>query len=192
VDAPSATRPDIKELRVPPTVPQDGACTRPAGCVPADWSGIRTPGPARDPTYLFLGITYAGHRPRARPASTAAIGSSGNRRYLSPRLVDSATGRGVQINAGSDPNWNAAADPGRLADSTAVVHTENVAFGANPTPHRRADSTEPGFRNSRVIIAHFPEHTSAAAEADRYMHLAREGPGPRDRSDRLQQCRHPE
>ncbi|MGW1561162.1 hypothetical protein ACWCQ1_32200 [Streptomyces sp. NPDC002144] len=86
----------------------------------------------------------------------SGIRNNGNRRYFSPWLVDPKTGDGFQINAGSDPNWNAAADPAWLADSTAVVYTENLACGANPTPHRCADSTEPGGRNSRLMIARFP------------------------------------
>lgn len=87
----------------------------------------------------------------------SGIRNNGNRRFFSPWLVDARTGRGVQINAGSDPNWNIAADPAWLADSTAVVYTENLACGANPTPHRCADSTEPGGRNSRLMIARFPD-----------------------------------
>ncbi|MFF7656246.1 hypothetical protein ACFZCY_41575 [Streptomyces sp. NPDC007983] len=86
----------------------------------------------------------------------SGIRNNGNRRYFSPWLVDPKTGRGFQINAGSDRNWNAAADPAWLADSTAVVYTENLACGANPTPHRCADSREPGARNSRLMIARFP------------------------------------
>lgn len=95
----------------------------------------------------------------------SGIRNDGNRRFFSPWLVDPATGRGFQINAGSDPNWNAAADPAWLADSTAVVYTENLACGANPTPHRCADSTEPGGRNSRVMIARFPDSKPSAPVA---------------------------
>ncbi|MFJ9180556.1 hypothetical protein [Streptomyces sp. NPDC102360] len=95
----------------------------------------------------------------------SGIRNNGNRRFFSPWLVDPKTGRGFQINAGSDPNWNAAADPAWLADSTAVVYTENLACGANPTPHRCADSTEPGGRNSRVMIARFPDLKPSAPVA---------------------------
>ncbi|MCQ8194279.1 hypothetical protein [Streptomyces rugosispiralis] len=87
----------------------------------------------------------------------SGIRNNGNRRFFSPWLVDAETGRGFQLNAGSDPSWNAAADPVWLADSTAVVYAENLACGANPTPHRCADSTEPGGRNSRLLIARFPD-----------------------------------
>ncbi|MFJ3802488.1 hypothetical protein ACIPSJ_40210 [Streptomyces sp. NPDC090088] len=86
----------------------------------------------------------------------AQIRNNGNRRFFSPWLVDPDTGRGFQINAGSDPDWNAAADPAWLADGTGVVYSENLACGANPTPHKCADSTEPGGRNSRLMIARFP------------------------------------
>ncbi|MFI5799941.1 hypothetical protein [Streptomyces sp. NPDC051677] len=95
----------------------------------------------------------------------SGIRNNGNRRYFSPWLVDSRTGRGFQINAGSDPNWNIAADPAWLADSTAVVYTENLACGANPTPHRCADSAEPGGRNSRLMIARFPDLKPSAPVA---------------------------
>ncbi|MGD6741752.1 hypothetical protein ACOKM3_07925 [Streptomyces sp. BH106] len=95
----------------------------------------------------------------------SGIRNSGNRRFFSPWLVDPATGRGFQVNAGSDKNWNAAADPAWLADSTAVVYTENLACGANPTPHRCADSTEPGGRNSRLMIARFPDFKPSAPVA---------------------------
>ncbi|MEH0580455.1 hypothetical protein [Streptomyces sp. B21-108] len=103
--ATSQPRVDIKELPMAPTVPPDGVCTHPTGCV---W------------------------------------------------LVDPRTGRGFRINAGSDPNGNIAADPAWLADSTAGVYTENLACGANPSPHRCADSTEPGVRSSRLMITRFP------------------------------------
>jgi hypothetical protein len=93
----------------------------------------------------------------------AQIRNNGDRRFFLPWLVSSASGKSEQINAGGDPNWNAAADPVWLADSTAVVWAENLACGANPTPHQCTDSTEPGGRNSRVMIARFPTlHKSKA------------------------------
>jgi hypothetical protein len=95
----------------------------------------------------------------------SGIRNNGNRRFFSPWLVDPKTGNGFQINAGSDKNWNIAADPAWLADSTAVVYTENLACGANPTPHRCADSTEPGGRNSRLMIARFPDFKPSARVA---------------------------
>ncbi|MEU2773115.1 hypothetical protein ABZ646_09310 [Streptomyces sp. NPDC007162] len=95
-------------------------------------------------------------------AFVSGIRNEGNRRNFSPWLVDPKTGNGFQINAGSDRNWNAAADPTWLADSTAVVYKENLACGANPTPHRCADSTEPGGRNSRLMIARFPDFKPTA------------------------------
>jgi hypothetical protein len=87
-----------------------------------------------------------------------------NRRFFLPWLV-SLTGKQTKserVNAFGDPNWNAAADPVWLADSTAVVWAENFACGANPTPHQCADSTEPGHRNSRVMTARFPLKPSKA------------------------------
>ena len=82
--------------------------------------------------------------------------NNGNRRFFLPWLVDPARQQSEQINAGGDPNWNAAADPVWLANSTAVVWGENLACGANPSPHQCPDSTEPGGRNSRVMMARFP------------------------------------
>jgi hypothetical protein len=79
-----------------------------------------------------------------------------NRRFFLPWLVSPGRDKSEQINAGGDPNWNAAADPVWLANSTAVVWVENLACGANPAPHQCSDSTEPGGRNSRVMIARFP------------------------------------
>jgi hypothetical protein len=79
-----------------------------------------------------------------------------NRRFFLLWLVNPARAQSEQINAGGDPNWNAAADPVWLADSAGVVWAENLACGANPTPHQCAQSTEPGGRNSRVMIARFP------------------------------------
>lgn len=86
----------------------------------------------------------------------AGIRNDANRRFFLPWLVSPARDQSEQINAGGDPNWNAAADPVWLADSTAVVWAENLACGANPSPHQCPDSTEPGGRNSRVMIARFP------------------------------------
>jgi hypothetical protein len=79
-----------------------------------------------------------------------------NRRFFLPWLVNPARAQSEQINAGGDPNWNAAADPVWLADSAGVVWAENLACGANPTPHQCAQSSEPGGRNSRVMLARFP------------------------------------
>ncbi|MEV4581607.1 hypothetical protein AB0K16_51080 [Nonomuraea jabiensis] len=95
-------------------------------------------------------------------AFVSGIRNEQNRRYFSPWLVDPKTGDGFQINAGSDPNWNVSADPTWLADSTAVVYKENLACGANPTLHKCADSTEPGGRNSRLMLARFPDFKPTA------------------------------
>jgi hypothetical protein len=89
-------------------------------------------------------------------AYISEIRNNGNRRFFLPWLVDPAGGTSEQINAGGDPNWNAASEPVWLANSTAVVWAENLACGANPSPHQCPDSKEPGGRNSRVMIARFP------------------------------------
>lgn len=95
----------------------------------------------------------------------SGIRNAGMRRYFLPYLVDPASGQREQINAGGDPDWNAAADPVWLADSSAVVWAENIACGANPQPHQCAQSTEPGGRNSRVMMARFPTLPSTLAKA---------------------------
>jgi hypothetical protein len=88
-------------------------------------------------------------------AYVSGIRNDMNRRFFLPWLVDPARQQSDQINAGGDPNWNAAADPVWLADSTAVVWAENLACGANSPSHQCSDFTEPGGRNSRVMIARF-------------------------------------
>ena len=103
----------------------------------------------------------------------SGIRNNGMRRFFLPWLVrlDAHHGKGritrpnrsEQVNLGADPNWNAAADPVWLADSTGVVWSENLACGANPQPHQCPDSTEPGARNSRVMIARFPVRPSRPA-----------------------------
>jgi hypothetical protein len=80
--------------------------------------------------------------------------NNGNRRFFEPWLTSTVAPKTEQVNAPvADPNWNAAADPDWVANSTAVVWVENFACGANPTPHQCAGSTEPGGRNSRLMIA---------------------------------------
>jgi hypothetical protein len=88
----------------------------------------------------------------------SGIRNNGQRRFFLPWLVSLDKSASEQINAGSDPNWNAAADPVWLADSTGVVWAENLACGANsPTPC--SSSSEPGGRNSRIMMARFPNLT---------------------------------
>ncbi len=80
--------------------------------------------------------------------------NNGNRRFFEPWLTSTVVPKTEQVNAAvADPNWNAAADPAWLANSAGVVWVENFACGANPTPHQCAGSTEPGGRNSRLMIA---------------------------------------
>ncbi|WP_157734993.1 hypothetical protein [Pseudofrankia inefficax] len=95
----------------------------------------------------------------------SGIRNNGNRRFFLPWLVGTDGKVHQQINKGADAAWNTAADPAWLADSTAVVYTENLACGANPTPHKCPDSTEPGGRNSRTMIARFPTLPASKAVA---------------------------
>jgi hypothetical protein len=89
--------------------------------------------------------------------------NNGNRRFFEPWLTSTVVPSTEQVNAAvADPDWNAAADPVWLADSAAVVWVENFACGANPTLHQCPGSTEPGGRNSRLMIARFPLAPSPA------------------------------
>ena len=84
----------------------------------------------------------------------SGLHDNGMRRFFLPHLVDPNSGRSQQLQPNGD--WNTAADPAWLADSSAAVWAENFACGANPSPHKCAGSPEPGGRNSRVMIARFP------------------------------------
>lgn len=96
---------------------------------------------------------------------------NGMRRFFQPILLDRWGDRGnyagQQLNAGSgepgspsDPNWNARADPAWSPDGTAVVYWQALVNapdcgGANPLPC--PVSTEPGGRQSRLMIARLPD-----------------------------------
>jgi hypothetical protein len=91
-----------------------------------------------------------------------------NRRFFQPFLIDRYGDRGdyhgQQLNAGpatpgsvSDPNWNGRADPAWSPDGTSVVYwqalvTAPACGGGNPLPC--PESTEPGGRRTRLMIAH--------------------------------------
>lgn len=95
----------------------------------------------------------------------SGIRNNGDRRFFLPYLIDLETGRSQQLNAGGDPNWNAAADPAWLPDSTGVVWAENLVTapacgGADPLPCPA--SGEPGGRRSRVVIARFDDREPVA------------------------------
>jgi len=86
------------------------------------------------------------------------------------RVDDPEIHDGQQLNAGgdptagsgsiSDPLWLAGADPAWSPDSTAVVFYQRR--GCNPPPAECPTSTEPGERNSRLMIARFPDREPAA------------------------------
>jgi hypothetical protein len=98
----------------------------------------------------------------------ASIRNNGARRFFQPYLIDRYSDRGSyqgqQLNAGdgspgsvSDPNWNGMADPRWSPDGTAVAYwqalvTSPACGGPNPLPC--PDSTEPGGRRTRMMIAH--------------------------------------
>ncbi|MET0365685.1 MAG: hypothetical protein ABW169_13640, partial [Sphingobium sp.] len=91
---------------------------------------------------------------------------NGMRRFFQPFLIDRWGDRGKylgqQLNAGngapgsaSDPNWNARADPAWSPDGTKIVYWQAMVTapdcgGPNPLPC--PVSTEPGGRNSRLMI----------------------------------------
>jgi hypothetical protein len=89
--------------------------------------------------------------------------NAGNRRFFEPWITSTTAPLTEQVNAAvADPNWNAAADPIWLANSSAVVWAENLACGANAPGGLCASSTEPGARNSRLMIAHLGLPSSPA------------------------------
>jgi hypothetical protein len=96
-----------------------------------------------------------------------------NRRFFQPMLLDRYGQRGSyqgqQINAGDDspggigdPNWNGRADPAWSPDGTKIVYwqalvTSPSCGGDNPLPC--PESTEPGGRRTRLMIAHLTSRT---------------------------------
>lgn len=89
--------------------------------------------------------------------------NAGNRRFFHPWITSTSTQLTEQVNAAVvDQNWNAAADPVWLANSSAVVYAENRACAANTPDRLCAGSTEPGGRNSRVMIARLALPSSVA------------------------------
>ena len=114
--------------------------------------------------HLWHGGSPGGHRPAAHDRVRLR-----NSQQLEPALLPALVGlsgqrrtRSEQVNAFGDPNWNAAADPVWLADSTAVVWAENLACGANPSRTSAAIRPSPVDRNSRVMIARFSLKPSKA------------------------------
>lgn len=105
--------------------------------------------------------------------STTAASSTrnnGQRRFFQPYLLDRYGDRGdyygQQINeAGdgspgsiNDPNWNGMADPRFSLDTTRLVYYQALVVspacgGQNPLPC--PNSTEPGGRTERAMVAHF-------------------------------------
>ncbi|WP_329539064.1 TolB family protein [Streptomyces sp. NBC_01358] len=120
--------------------------------------------------------------------TTTAVSSVRNnqqRRFFQPFLIDRFGDRGEyagqQLNAGdgspgsaSDPNWNVRADPEWSPDGTSVVYAQRLVSapscgGVNPL--KCPESTEPGDRRTRLMIAHLvdrgPSPTRHVAPAPR-------------------------
>jgi hypothetical protein len=93
-------------------------------------------------------------------AFVSMIRNNDQRRFFNPFITSTAVPTMTErANSGSDPNWNARADPVWLADSTAIVYQEALVTapdcgGVNPLPC--PVSTEPGGRATRLMIARFP------------------------------------
>ena len=100
-------------------------------------------------------------------SAVSSVRNNGLRRFFQPFLIDRYGDRGLyvgqQLNAGdgspgsaSDPNWNARSDPRWSPDGTSVVYWQALVSspacgGVNPL--RCPDSTEPGGRRSRLMLA---------------------------------------
>ena len=93
-------------------------------------------------------------------AFVSMIRNNDQRRFFNPFITSTSNSTMTErANPGSDPNWNARADPVWLADSTAIVYQEALVTapdcgGVNPLPC--PVSTEPGGRTARLMIARFP------------------------------------
>ncbi|KAI0490557.1 hypothetical protein F4859DRAFT_12265 [Xylaria cf. heliscus] len=104
--------------------------------------------------------------------ATSSTRNNGVRRFFQPFLLDRYGDRGdyygQQINvagdgsAGSfnDPLWNGRADPRFSLDVTRVAYWQALVVspacgGTNPLPC--PDSTEPGGRTERALVAHFTQ-----------------------------------
>lgn len=102
-------------------------------------------------------------------AQVSAVRNNRDRRFFQPMLVDRWGQRGAyqgqQINGGgetanggiSDPNWNARADPAWSPDGTRIVYWQSLVTApacGGDNPLSCPESTEPGGRRSRLMIAH--------------------------------------
>ena len=112
-------------------------------------------------------------------AATSSTRNNGERRFFQPFLLDRWGDRGnyygQQLNAGdgkagspSDPNWNAKADPRWSPDGTSVVYWQSLVTspacgGNNPLPC--PESTEPGGRRMRMMIARFTSRKPIVTKA---------------------------
>jgi hypothetical protein len=104
-------------------------------------------------------------------SAVSSVRNNQQRRFFQPYLIDRHGDRGdyagQQLNAGdgrpgsvSDPNWNAIANPQWSPDGTRVVYAQRLVSapscgGINPLPC--PESTEPGGRHTRIMIAHLTD-----------------------------------
>ncbi|KAI6081107.1 saponin hydrolase precursor [Hypoxylon rubiginosum] len=102
--------------------------------------------------------------------ATSSTRNNGQRRFFQPYLLDHYGDRddyyGQQVNAAgdgspgsiNDPQWNGMADPRFSLDVTRLVYWQALVVspacgGENPLPC--PNSTEPGGRTERLMVAHF-------------------------------------
>lgn len=114
-------------------------------------------------------------------AACSSVRNNGLRRFFQPYLLDQQGDRddyyGQEINAAShgtpgsgavdDPEWNGRADPWFSPDGTRIVYwqaqTVSPACGGN-NPLPCYNSTEPGGRTERVMIAHLTNRQPILAQ----------------------------
>lgn len=108
--------------------------------------------------------------------ATSSTRNNGQRRFFQPYLLDRYGDRGEyygqRINAAgdrspgsiNDPQWNGMADPRFSLDGTRLIYWQALTIapacgGDNPLPC--PNSTEPGGRTERVMVAHFTSRQPA-------------------------------
>ncbi|WP_317930240.1 hypothetical protein [Halioxenophilus sp. WMMB6] len=139
-----------------------------------DNTGFEGANPAGEEGRVYFASAGIGVPPLLDLAIAEAIGglytNSNRGSFFQPYLINLETPidveeanihQGQQLNAGgdttagsgsiSDPLWLGGADPAWSPDSTAVVYYQRR--GCNPEPPTCPESTEPGGRNSRLMIA---------------------------------------
>ncbi|KAI1770483.1 hypothetical protein F4818DRAFT_450415 [Hypoxylon cercidicola] len=149
--------------------------SHPEYCDPVDISA--------DDEWIAIMDTRGSDRQMFMAVSTTAVSSTrnnGQRRFFQPYLLDRYGDRGdyygQRINAAgdgspgsiNDPQWNGMADPRFSLDTTRLVYGQALTVapacgGINPLPC--PNSTEPGGRTERVVVAHFTSRQPISVRA---------------------------